>query len=314
MKNVQGPTIFETFYDALSELRYRIRQYKPFLVLTLPAFWIGLFFLLPFLILFKISFSESVIGVPPFTDVLVKVKPYFYEIKLSFENFVNVFTNSLYRSALLSSFWVALCSTFVTLIVGYAIAYAISRAPKKWRPFLMLLILLPFWTSFLIRVYAWTSFLSSQGVLNNFLIFLGIVDEPILFVDNVYAVCLGISYCYLPFMVLPLCASLEKIEQDYIEASYDLGCSPFKTFWKVTVPLSKQGIITGCLLVFIPAMGEFVIPELLGGPDAVMIGRIIWMEFFNTHNWPQASALAVVMLFIFILPLIFFQKHQNKDS
>jgi putrescine transport system permease protein len=191
-------------------------------------------------------------------------------------------------------------------------AYGIVRFSPKYRTALLLLIILPFWTSFLIRVYAWMSLLSTQGVINSTLLYIGLISEPIALLDNRFAVCIGIVYCYLPFMILPIYSALEKVDTSLIEAASDLGCTPWRIFWRITAPLTSPGIVTGCILVFVPAVGEFVIPELLGGPDTLMIGRVLWCEFFNNRDWPQASALAVSMVLIFVVPVMFFQRQQQK--
>jgi putrescine transport system permease protein len=192
-------------------------------------------------------------------------------------------------------------------------AYGISRVQSTWRTVLLLLVVLPFWTSFLIRVYAWMNLLSSQGLINAFLLKMGLIHTPLMLLDNSAAVCVGIIYCYLPFMILPIYAALDKIDSSYIEAAYDLGCSPWRAFWRVTVPLSMPGIVAGSILVFIPAIGEFVIPEILGGPDTIMIGRVLWWEFFNNRDWPLACALAVAMVVLFVAPIMIFQRQQLRS-
>ena len=209
-----------------------------------------------------------------------------------------------------SSLRIALFSTVGCLIIGYMIAYSISRVKTSWRMPLLLMIALPFWTSFLIRVYAWMAMLSSKGLINNILLKLHIINNPLQLLDNDAAVCLGIIYCYLPFMVFPIYASLIKINDDFIEAAHDLGCPPWRAFWSITVPLSKQGIIAGIILVFLPSIGEFVIPEILGGPETVTIGRVLWWEFFNNRNWPLASAVAVLMVLLFVVPIMILRNRQ----
>jgi putrescine transport system permease protein len=212
----------------------------------------------------------------------------------------------------LSSLWIAFSSTVLMLFVAYPLAYGMARAPKAWRPTLLMLVILPFWTSFLIRVYAWIGILSEGGLLNWVLLSLGIVDEPVTFLATTRAVYIGIIYSYLPFMVLPLYSSLEKMDDSLIEAAQDLGCTPIEAFWRVTFPLSIPGVIAGSLLVFIPAVGEFVIPDLLGGSDTVMIGKTLWEEFFNNRDWPAASAVAITLLFLLVVPIVAFQNAQAK--
>ncbi|MEM1431915.1 MAG: ABC transporter permease, partial [Pseudomonadota bacterium] len=206
---------------------------------------------------------------------------------------------------------IALVSTFLTLLVGYPVAYAMARAPAEWRPTLMMLVILPFWTSFLIRVYAWIGILSTEGYLNQVLIFLGLPPAAIMNTNT--AVYIGIVYTYLPFMILPIYATLEKMEPDLIEAAQDLGCTRAEAFWRITLPLSKPGIIAGCFLVFIPAVGEFVIPSLLGGSQTLMIGKVLWEEFFNNRDWPVASAVAVILLLLLVIPIVLFQRNEQKQ-
>ncbi|AKS46006.1 putrescine transport system permease protein [Octadecabacter temperatus] len=218
----------------------------------------------------------------------------------------------LYFAAYLSSLKIAIISTFLTLLIGYPIAYAMARAAEHWRPTLLMLVILPFWTSFLIRVYAWIGILSTEGYLNQFLLGVGIIGEPLAILNTPVAVYIGIVYTYLPFMVLPIYAALEKMDDSLVEAAEDLGCSALSAFWLVTAPLSKPGVIAGCFLVFIPTLGEFVIPSLLGGSNTVMIGKVLWEEFFNNRDWPVASAVAVILLLILIIPIVLFQRNQEE--
>lgn len=226
------------------------------------------------------------------------------------QNFVNV-PDFLYFTAYLSSLKIAIISTFLTLLIGYPLAYGMARAPDHWRPTLLMLVILPFWTSFLIRVYAWMGILSSEGLLNQALIWLGIISEPLTILNTNSAVYIGIVYTYLPFMVLPIYATLERMDESLIEAAEDLGCTALGAFWLVTAPLSRPGVIAGCFLVFIPALGEFVIPSLLGGSDSLMIGKVLWEEFFNNRDWPVASAVAVVLLMILVIPIVLFQRNEQ---
>ncbi len=282
------------------------------LVLIVPYAWLFLFFFVPFIIILKISFSKAIIGLPPYTSLFEWLHNNSLHIKLSLSSYVNLIDDNIYLSTFISSLFMASSSTLVCLVVGYLMAYGIICAPLKYRTILLLFVVLPFWISFLIRVYAWMSMLSANGVINTFLIYIGVINESVSLLDNDIAVCVGIVYCYLPFMILPIYAALEKIDKSLIEASFDLGCSPWQTFWRITVPLTFPGIVAGCILVFVPSVGEFVIPEILGGPDTLMIGRVLWFEFFNNRDWPQACALAVSMVFIFVVPVMFFQKQQNK--
>ncbi|HHS88781.1 MAG TPA: ABC transporter permease, partial [Rhodobacteraceae bacterium] len=208
---------------------------------------------------------------------------------------------------------IAFISTLITLIVGYPIAYGMAKAPSRWRPTLLMLVILPFWTSFLIRVYAWIGILSSEGFLNQFLLWTGLISEPLALLNTNIAVYIGIVYTYLPFMILPIYATLEKLDDSLLEAAEDLGCSRSSAFWLVTLPLSKAGIIAGCFLVFIPAIGEFVIPSLLGGSKTLMIGKVLWEEFFSNRDWPVASAVAVVLLLVLVIPIILFQRNEQKQ-
>lgn len=283
-----------------------------FLVISLPYIWTLLFFLIPFLFVLKISFSELNIGIPPYGPIIEWVNNQSFTLKLNISNYAYLFYDDLYVRAYLNSLGLATLSTIGCLLFGYPMAYAITKAPSKYQPFFLLLIILPFWTSFLIRVYAWMGILSHNGVINLLLLNLGIIQEPLSLLGNDSAVVLGIIYCYLPFMVLPLYVTLQKIDPSLLEAAYDLGCHPFGAFWHVILPLTTPGIISGCLLVFIPAVGEFVIPDLLGGADTLMIGRVLWNEFFVNRDWPVATAVAIAMLIFLIFPIFLLQKLQRE--
>ena len=222
--------------------------------------------------------------------------------------------SDIYYGAYLSSVWIALVATFLTLLIAYPIAYGMARAPEHWRPMLLMFIILPFWTSFLIRVYAWMGILSHHRLPQHFPAIFGIIDEPLEILNTNTAVYIGIVYSYLPFMVLPLYASLEKMDDTLLEAASDLGSTPLRAFWQVTFPISLPGVIAGCFLVFIPAVGEFVIPDLLGGSETQMIGKVMWDEFFSTRDWPAASAVAVVLLLILVVPIALYQKQQAKAA
>ncbi len=282
-----------------------------------PYVWLMFFFAIPFLIVFKISLSVTDTAIPPYAPVFDPltdgVAASWEKVKeFTTENYGRLVESDTYWGAYLSSVWIAFVSTFLTLLIGYPIAYGMARAPEHWRPMLLMFIILPFWTSFLIRVYAWIGILSSSGFLNTYLQALGIIDEPLAILATNNAVYIGIVYSYLPFMVLPLYASLEKMDDTLLEAASDLGSTPIKAFWQVTFPISLPGVIAGCFLVFIPVVGEFVIPDLLGGSETQMIGKVMWDEFFSTRDWPAASAVAVVLLLILVVPIAIYQKQQAK--
>ena len=280
-----------------------------FVLIAVPYAWLLALFLVPFLIVFKISLSDIELAIPPYTPTLDDGLREFFAA-LDFENFVFLTTDDLYWKAYLSSLQIAVISTAMTLLVGYPIAYAMARAPEEWRATLMMLVILPFWTSFLIRVYAWMGILSQEGFLNQFLLWTGLISAPLTILNTNTAVYIGIVYTYLPFMILPIFAALDRLDGSLIEAAEDLGCSRLQAFWLVTIPLSKNGIIAGSFLVFIPALGEFVIPSLLGGSGTLMIGKVLWEEFFNNRDWPVASAVAVVLLLILVIPIVLFQRNQ----
>lgn len=282
-------------------------------VIGVPFGWLLFFFFLPFLILVYISFvdiGESISPFKPIWDASTGL------LKLKYENYWSIFRSTetgalfqtIYIDAYLRSIWYALCTAVLCLGIGYPFAYFIARSKPSVRPALLMMVMLPFWTSFLLRVYAWKGILADQGVINQILMGLGIIQEPIQMLYTNVSMLVGMTYVYLPFMVLPLYANLVKMDFRLLEAAYDLGTSPFKAFWLVTVPLSKAGIVAGFMLVFIPSVGEFVIPSLLGGPENIMIGRVVWDEMFTSNNWPRASALAVVMIGLIVVPLAFYYK------
>ncbi len=283
------------------------------LVVALPFLWLLVFFLLPFVIVLKLSVSEIAVAIPPYTPIWEWAEGIYFKITLSFESYQLLIEDSLYVNAYLNSIKIAGISTILTLLIGFPMAYGMARAPKQWRAMLLMLVILPFWTSFLIRVYAWIGILKNQGLLNLVLLKIGIISEPLSILNTDLAVYIGIVYSYLPFMILPLYANLEKLDGSLLEAASDLGCKPIKAFWSITVPLAIPGIIAGCFLVFIPAVGEFVIPDLLGGSDTLMIGKTLWVEFFNNRDWPLASAVAVILLLLLIVPIMMFQKFQEKS-
>ncbi len=282
-------------------------------LIAIPYAWLLALFLVPFVIVFKISLSDVALSIPPYTPTLGEgLGPFF--AALDFENFVFLTSDDLYWRAYLSSLRIAAISTLMTLLIGYPIAYAMARSPEEWRPTLMMLVILPFWTSFLIRVYAWMGILSQEGFLNQFLLWTGVISTPLTILNTPTAVYIGIVYTYLPFMILPVFAALDRLDGSLIEAAEDLGCSRLQAFWLVTIPLSRNGIIAGSFLVFIPALGEFVIPSLLGGSGTLMIGKVLWEEFFNNRDWPVASAVAVILLLILILPIVLFQRNQQRQA
>lgn len=259
--------------------------------LTVPALWLGLFVLVPFVIIAAISLAQGVDAQPPF------------QLAWSWENYRLLTEDALYAEAYGNALRVAATSSVIALLIGYPMAYAVSVAPQRWRGVLLMLVILPFWTSFLVRIYAWMALLRPTGLINMALQGMGLIDEPLQLINNQFAVHLGIVYGYLPFMVLPLYASLEKIDRALTDAAADLGAGPWRSFWSVTLPLSLPGVVAGFLLVFVPAVGEFVIPELLGGPDTPMIGRVLWTEFFSNRDWPVAAALSVSLSLLLVIPV-----------
>jgi putrescine transport system permease protein len=281
-------------------------------VIGVPMLFLLLVFALPFVVVFKISISE-VDGVR-FVDLLTW-QDGLLQLKLKFTNYRTIFfEDDLYLRAYVSSIWFAGVTTVICLAIGYPFAYFLARSRPDIRPALLMLLMLPFWTSFLLRVYAWKMLLADNGVFNNIAIALGLLSEPVKMMNTPFSLTLGMVYTYLPFMVLPLYANLVKLDIRLLEAARDLGDSPWQAFWRITVPLSKGGIIAGALLVFIPCVGEFVIPELLGGPETLMIGRVLWDEFFSNNDWPMASSVAVIMVLLIIVPLALFNKYQAEST
>ncbi len=299
----------------MSALRAALKRCVPgprWGVILPPYLWLGLFFAVPFLIVLKISFSRLAIAMPPYTPVLDYVDEAL-TLHLNLGNYVALVTDSQYVAAYLSSIKIAAVSTLLTLLVGYPMAYVISRLPAATRNVALMLVVLPSWTSFLVRVYAWIGILDGNGLLNRALMAIGLIREPLHILYTPMAAYIGIVYCYLPFMVLPLYATLIKLDDRLLEAAYDLGAKPWRAFLNVTLPLSRSGIVAGCMLVMIPAVGEFVIPEMLGGPDTLMIGRVMWGEFFNNRDWPTASAVAIVMLLLLLVPILIFNRVQQRE-
>jgi putrescine transport system permease protein len=285
-------------------------------VLAAPYLWLVLFFLAPFLIVVKISLSQSAIALPPYVPVLdwaagwhgLKV----FAAGLTLDGYRLIASDPLYLSSYLKSLEVAGLSTAILLILGYAIAYGMARCPRRLQPLLVMLVVLPFWTSFLIRVYAWMNILQRDGLLNDLLMALHVVSRRPEWLSSDTAIYIGLVYSYLPFMVLPLYATLEKMDETLLEAAADLGCPRWLVFWRVTLPLSLPGVAAGALLCFIPIVGEFVIPDLLGGSRSLMIGQTLWMEFFSNRDWPVASCIAVALLVLLLLPILFYQRLQQR--
>ena len=282
------------------------------LVIAIPYVWMLLFFLIPFAIILKISFAEVQIAIPPYTD-LVSYAEEKLNVVFNLGNYLYLLDDEMYLDSYLQSIQVATISTLLCLLIGYPMAWAIVHSSPAMRIALLMLVVLPSWTSFLIRVYAWIGILKNNGLINNFLMWLGVIDEPLTLLHTNATVYIGIVYAYLPFMILPIYTALMRMDYSLVEAASDLGARPYRTFLSITLPLTKSGIIAGSMLVFIPAVGEFVIPELLGGPDSLLIGRVLWQEFFNNRDWPVASAVAVVMLIILMIPIIWFYRYQRRE-
>ncbi|WP_022964445.1 ABC transporter permease subunit [Halopseudomonas pelagia] len=295
----------------MNKLISRMLPSGRFWVISVPYLWLFLFFLMPFAIVLKISFSEAAISIPPYQP-LFDYAEQSLNVVVNLGNYIFLTQDSLYVAAYLGSLKVALISTIICLALGYPMALAIARAPRDKQLVYLLLVMMPTWTAILIRVYAWMGILSTNGILNNLLMSIGLISSPMQILNTNTAVYIGVVYAYLPFMVLPLYANLVKHDHSLLEAAMDLGAGKLKAFWKITVPLSKTGIIAGSMLVFIPVVGEFVIPELLGGPETLMIGKVLWQEFFNNRDWPVASALAIVMLAILLIPIILFHYNQSR--
>jgi putrescine transport system permease protein len=287
-------------------------------VIVPPFVWLGVFFLLPFGIVVRMSLSDAASAQPPYRPV-IDLSAGFAALwqsvrQFDLENYQLLLSDDLYGAALLSSLRIAFIATVITLLIAYPLAHATARAPKRLQPILIILLVLPFWTSFLIRVYAWIAILKQEGLLNALLESLGLISTPLVILNTETAVLIGIVYSYLPFMVLPIYAALERQDPTLLEAAADLGCPPWKAFWTITLPLSLGGVIAGCLLVFIPAVGEFVIPDLLGGSDTLMIGRTLWSEFFSNRDWPLASAVAVVLLVLLVGPILMYRAVEQQNQ
>ena len=281
-------------------------------VIAVPSLWLTFAFLVPFLIVLRISFAQADIGDP--FGTLVTVADGVMTLKVKISNYLFILQDDLYVLTYLSSLKFAAITTALCLFIGYPFAYFMARAKPSIRPVLLMLVMMPFWTSFLLRIYAWKGILANNGILNNFLIGIGAITEPLQLMNTQFSLIIGMTYAYLPFMILPLYANLVKMDVRFLEAAADLGATPFQAFWRVTVPLSKSGIIAGSMLVFIPSVGEYVIPELLGGPDTLMIGRQLWDEFFTNNDWPLASAVTVVVIMLILVPMAIFNKYKSEQE
>lgn len=283
------------------------------LTIAAPFGWLLLFFLAPFAIVAMISLSHAIIGQPPYAPV-IGIEDGRLRFLGSIRNYIFLLSDQLYVKALLSSLKIATITTILCLFIAYPMAYVIARAAEQHRTFLLMAVVLPFWTSFLIRIYAWIGILRDNGFINQALLNLGLLAQPVRLLNTDFAVYLGIVYAYLPFMILPLYATLERLDWRLLDAAADLGCRPFAAFLRITLPLSLPGILAGALLVFIPVTGEFVIPALLGGPDTLMIGKVLWEEFFNNHDWPIAAALAILIVALLVPAMILLQRAQAADD
>ena len=292
----------------MAGMNTRERLYRGITAST-PYLWLLIFFLLPFIIILKISLADPILARPPFTPLLDDQG----QLTVTADNFLFLLKDKLYALTYLRSVMLAAAATIFTLLLGFPMAYGIARSSPETRGILLLLIILPFWISFLLRVYAWMGLLNNYGVINNLLLGTGIIDQPIRMMYTDFAVFIGLTYSYLPFMVLPLYATLERMDLDLVEAAQDLGASRTQAFWDITWPLARPGVIAGCMLVFIPAMGEYVIPYLLGGPEALLIGRVLFDEFFVNRDWPLASAVAIILLLLLVVPIVIYQRNQARD-
>lgn len=297
---------------SLRKYNVSLKNTGRYTLIGIPLVWFLLLFLIPFIIVLKISFADPQYAIPPYT-ALTKFADQAVTITLNFANYLSIFSDDLYLRSFLSSLELAFFSTVLCLIVGYPIAYAVSQAPKNRQGLLILLIMLPSWTSFLVRIYAWMNVLSIHGLFNDLLLKLGIIHTPLVILNTNIAVYIGIVYSYLPYMILPIYTSLNRISPNLLAAASDLGARPFKAFYQVTLPLSKKGMIAGAFLVFIPAVGEVMIPQLLGGPSTLMIGNVLWQTFFNNNDWPTAASLAMIMLVILMIPIRLFNRMEAKE-
>ena len=313
MADVQAQSLKlgERIMDALARVGLTGRR----IVIGVPLIWLCVFFLLPFLIVLKISVATQILAIPPFTPLLDWTSGHLLpSLHIDWSNYQYMFEDPLYIVAYFNSVRIAFFSTILCTLIAYPMAYGVARAPESWRNPLLLLIVLPFWTSLLLRVYAWIGLLKNNGVINNFLMNIGVIDAPLQMMNNAFSVYVGIVYSYLPFMLLPLYASLSRLDFTLLEAASDLGASRTRAFLTITLPLSIPGVIAGAMLVFIPAVGEFVIPSLLGGSGVTMIGRVIWDEFFGNQAWPVASAVAVALMLFLVVPIMIYQYYQTRSE
>jgi putrescine transport system permease protein len=283
-------------------------------VIAVPFLWLAFAFLIPFLIVLRISFADLDSGDGGPFGTLMTVVDGVLTLKIKFGNYLFIAQDELYAITYLNSIKFAAITAALCLAIGYPFAYFMARAKPAIRPVLLMLVMMPFWTSFLLRIYAWKGILANNGILNSFLLDLGVISEPLQLMNTQFSLLIGMVYAYLPFMILPLYANLVKMDVRFIEAAADLGATPWQTFWRITVPLSKSGIIAGTMLVFIPAVGEYVIPELLGGPETLMIGRQLWDEFFTNNDWPLASSVTVVVILLILVPMAIFNKYQAEQE
>lgn len=305
----------------------RPKRFGDKLVISIPFIWLLLLFLIPFFIVFKISFSEQAVAIPPFTPlfnddgslhiILQNYKDIFSNLGGSILTLLNPFSDDKNINTYVLTYWfsikTALTTTIICLLLGYPMAYAISRAQASIRNGLLMMVMLPFWTSFLLRVYAWMGLLSNNGLINHLLMKFHLIDQPLPLFYNAFSLNLVMVYTYLPFMILPLYTQLSKLDGRLLEAAADLGAHPVKTFFTITLPLSKSGIIAGSMLVFIPCVGEYVIPDLVGGPDNLMIGKVLYQAFFDQNNWPLAAAIAVIMVLLLVVPMTLFQRYETRE-
>lgn len=289
--------------------------WRDYALIALPYAWMTLFFLVPFLIIFKISFSVTEIAIPPYSP-LVTLQDDVMQIILHLENYTNIFTDpdGTYWRSYVKSVGVACVSTLLCLVIGYPLAWAMATSTPAVRNVVFMLVIMPSWTSYVVRIYAWMSIMKRDGLLNDLLLCLGVFDQPVQILQTDFAVYVGMVYCYLPYMVLPLFAALMKVDYTLIEAAYDLGCTPVRAFFSSLLPQTKGGIVAGSMLVFIPTVGEYVIPELLGGKGSILIGRVLWQEFFNNRDWPLASAVAITMLLILVIPILWYYRIERQEQ
>ena len=306
--------LIKLYLQSKLKFRFDTDSISQWLIVVIPYFWLLLFFLIPFFIVLKISVAQYAVAIPPYSALIDFAETGEMMIRVAFDNFRYLVEDDLYAITYLNSLKISMVSTILCLLIGYPIAYGIVRSSPTAKKILLLLVILPFWTSFLLRVYAWMGLLADQGTINSFLMWLGIIDQPIRMLYSTFAVYVGIVYAYMPFMVLPLYASIERLDLTLHEAAADLGARPFTIFRTITIPLTMPGIIAGSLLVFIPATGEYVIPDMLGGGNVLMIGRLLYNEFSSNQDWPVAAAVAVVLLLLLVVPMMIYHRYQAKDD